>query len=83
MRKMQILEKRFSIISPKTSFSDMGANIEIPKKVWIESELFVSDEDCQKALKLCQAQYNIIRYETCCAEPKLYIYWEVIEEKIL
>ena len=83
MRKMQILEKRFSIISPKTTFYDMGAKIEMPKKVWIESELFVSDEDCQKALELCQAQYNIIRYETCCAEPKLYINWEVIEAKIL
>ena len=83
MKKMQILEKRFSIISPKTTFYDMGAKIEMPKKVWIESELFVSDEDCQKALELCQAQYKVIQYETCCAEPKLYINWEVIEEKNL
>ena len=83
MKKMQILEKRFSIISPKTTFSDMGVKIEIPKKVWIESEPFVSDEDCQKALELCQAQYNVAQYEMGCVEPKLYIDWEVIEEKIL
>jgi hypothetical protein len=83
MRKMQILEKRFSIISPKITFYDMGARIEMPKKVWIESELFVSDEDCQKALELCQAQYNTNQYENGCAEPKLYIDWEVIEEKNL
>ena len=83
MKKMQILEKRFSIISPKTTFCDMGAKIEIPKKVWIENELFVSNEDCQKALELCQAQYKIIQYETCCVEPKLYIDWKVIEEKNL
>ena len=83
MKKMQILEKRFSIISPKTTFYDMGAKIEIPKKVWIESEPFVSDEDCQRALELCQAQYNVVQYEIGCVEPKLYIDWEVIEEKNL
>lgn len=83
MRKMQILEKRFSIISPKITFYDMGAKIEMPKKVWIESELFVSDEDCQKALELCQAQYNANQYEIGCAEPKLYIDWKVVEEKNL
>ena len=83
MRKMQILEKVFSIISPKTIFFDMGAKIEIPKMVWIENKLFISDEDCQKALELCQAQYNVIRYKTCCAKPELYISWKVIEEKNL
>lgn len=83
MQKMQILEKRFSIISPKTIYCDMGAEFEIPRKVWIENELFVSDEDCQKALELCQAQYNTIRYEIGCEKPELYIKWEVIEEKNL
>jgi hypothetical protein len=80
MRKMQILEKRFSIISPKTSWTEMGATIETSRKVWVDNEIYVSDEECQKILESYKTQYKEKQYELSCIEPRLYIDWVVIEE---
>ena len=81
MRKMQILEKRFSIISPKSSWKEMGATIETSQKIWVDNEIYISEEDCQKVLDLYKAQYKVKQYELDCVEPQLYINWIIIEEK--
>ena len=81
MQKMQILEKRYSIISPETSWQEMGATIKTSKKVWVEDEIFINEEECQKQLEEFMKQYKTMQYEISCVEPKLNVYWKVIEEK--
>ena len=83
MIKTQTLEKRFSIISPKSRWQEMGATIETPEIIWIDNEIYVSEENCQKLLEKYKAQYEIKHSELNCIEPQLFVNWVVIEEKDL
>lgn len=83
MKRTRILkeQKFFKIYTPDEHICGHGFNDYISSKTYYD-EPFISEEDCNMKLQLAQKQQKEEKSVWKTEEPKLKIYWKVLEETI-